>query len=169
MVTVLVVMLAGLAFMTVSALGLLHAGLRAGDRLGDAKVSAVLGAVPGPAGQPGGPKPVVIVTVRNPGDVSLLAGLSARRRLIPGWLDGGLTVHVPRRTARRRFRAPAHDVTGIVPAGTDARFSVPVASVARRYRLTAVIGQSGGRLRVLRVAVAGQYSIPFSAAASLHS
>lgn len=91
----------------------------------------------------------------------LVAGFSAGRRATPDWLDGGTTVRVPRRTARRRFRAEAYDVVGVVAPGRDAGcakagFAVPVAARARRYTLTAAVGQSGGRLRVFRVAVAGR-------------
>lgn len=132
---------------------LLNAGLRAGDHAGDATVTASLG----PSGQPGEPRPVVIATVRNPGDMPLMAGFSATRRLIPGWLDGGTTVRTARRTMRRRFRAPAHQVVGVIAAGSDAKFAVPVARLARRYLLTAVIGQAGGRLRIFRVPVTSQY------------
>src|SRR6185437_3783386 len=83
----------------------------------------------------------------------VVAGVSARRRLLPGWLDAGMTVRVPRRTARRKFRAGAHETVGVVPAASRAEFRLPVAAPARRYRLTAVLGQAGGRLRVVRIPV----------------
>jgi len=136
--------LAGLAVMLVLGWGLAAAGLRAGDQAGDATVSAVA-ADAGP--------PAVVAVVRNPGDVPLVAGFSVRRRRLPGWLDAGMTVRVPRRTARRKFRAGAHETVGVVPAGSRAEFCLPVRAPARRYRLTAVIGQGGGRLRVFRVPV----------------
>jgi len=93
-----------------------------------------------------------------------------------------MSVSAPRRTTRRRFRAERHDVVGIVPAGRDARFAVPVTVparrlllpalplppallpalppaaprfLARRFALTAVIGQSA-RLRVFRIPVTDQ-------------
>jgi hypothetical protein len=128
--------------------GLAAAGLRAGDRPGDAAVGAVLGP---------GPRPVIIATVRNPADVPLVAGLTVRRQLLPGLLDPGLTVRVPRRTARRKFLAGEQDTVGVVPAGAQAEFRLTApALLARtgcRYRLTAVVGQAGGRLRVIGVPV----------------
>jgi hypothetical protein len=131
----------------VGGLFLADAGSRAGDRPGDALVTARLGV------QPYHSWPVVLVTVRNPGAVPLMAGFSARPRRIPGWLDPGSTVRVPRRTARRKFRAAAHEVLGVVPGLADAEFAVPVAGPASRCLLTAVIGQSGERLRVIRMPV----------------
>lgn len=143
--------------------GLAAAGLRAGDHPGDAAVGAVLGP---------GPRPVIIATVRNPADVPLVAGLTVRRRLLPGlpradWLSPGLTVRVPRRTARRKFLAGAQDTVGVVPAGGQAEFRMTAPAlltrtgltrtgltrIGRRYRLTAVVGQAGGRLRVIGVPV----------------
>ena len=143
----------GLVAMTVLGWGLVAAGLRAGDHPGDAAVTAVLAP---------GPPPVIIATVRNPADVPLLAGLTVRRQRRPGWLDPGLTVRVPRRTARRRLLAGAQDTVWVVPAGGQAEFRLPPPSAAavgprraarRRYRLTAVVGQAGGRLRVIGVPV----------------
>lgn len=155
MVAVAVAVAAGLAGAVLGlvalVLGALRAGLRAGDRPGDAEVTAALAG----AGQPDETRPVVIVSVRNPSAVPLMAGFSAGPRLVPAWLDGGTGVRVPRRTTRARFRAEAHDVVGVVAPGRDAEFVVPVAVRARRYTLTAVAGQSGGRLRVFRIAVAG--------------
>jgi hypothetical protein len=142
----------GLAAVCVLGWGLVAAGLRAGDRPGDAAVAAVL--TPGP-------RPVIIATVRNPADVPLVAGLTVRRRLLPGWpcadwLDGGLTVRVPRRTARRKYLAGQQDTVGVVPARGQAGFRLEARggpAARRRYRLTAVVGQAGGRLRVISVPV----------------
>jgi hypothetical protein len=94
----------GIAVMLALGWGLVAAGLRAGDQAGDATVSAAAD-----AGQL-----TVVVVVRNPGDVPLVAGLSARRRLLPDWLGAGMTVRVPRRTTRRKFRAGAHETMGVV-------------------------------------------------------
>jgi hypothetical protein len=142
----------GLVLACVLGGGLVAAGLRAGDRPGDAAVAAEL--TPGP-------RPAIIATVRNPGDVPLIAGLTVQRRLLPGRLDGGLTVRVPRRTARRKYLAGAQDTVGVVPARGQAGFRLAVLitgrgggpAVRRRYRLTAVVGQAGGRLRVISVPV----------------
>jgi hypothetical protein len=162
---IVMLMAAGGGMVIVCALGwgLAAAGLRAGDRPGDAAVGAVLGP---------GPRPVIIATVRNPADVPLVAGLTVRRQLLPGLLDPGLTVRVPRRTARRKFLAGEQDTVGVVPAGAQAEFRMTApalltrtgltrtglartgrARTGRRYRLTAVVGQAGGRLRVIGVPV----------------
>jgi hypothetical protein len=122
-------------------------GLRSGDRPGDALVSALL-----TAGQPPGPAlPRVVVTVRNPSGAPVFAALAARPALLPAWLAGAHDVSVPRRTLRRRYRPGNYAAFGIAPAGGAAEFAVPVPARARRYRLTAAVGQEGGRLRVHRL------------------
>jgi len=158
----------GIVFVCVLGWGLVAAGLRAGDHPGDAAVGAVLGP---------GPRPVITAIVRTPADVPLVAGLTVRRQLLPGLLDPGLTVRVPRRTARRKFLAGEQDTVGVVPAGGQAEFRMTAPALltrpgltrpgltrpglggtglirtGRRYRLTAVVGQAGGRLRVIGVPV----------------
>jgi len=153
----------GIVFVCVLGWGLVATGLRAGDHPGDAAVGAVLDP---------GPRPVIIATVRNPADIPLVAGLTVRRQLLPGLLDPGLTVRVPRRTARRKFLAGEQDTVGVVPAGGQAEFRMTAPALlirseltrsrltrsrltrsGRRYRLTAVVGQAGGRLRVIGVPV----------------
>jgi hypothetical protein len=146
---IIVTTFAGIVVLCVFGLGLARAGTRAGDRAADAVVSAWLSS----ARQPDETRPVVIARVRNPADVAVVAGFSVRPRKLPDWLGAAASVSVPRRTARRRFRAPAQDVVGVVPAGGDAEFAVPALTRARGYRLTAVIGQGGGRLRVFRMPV----------------
>jgi hypothetical protein len=145
----LIMVLLVLAGMFALAGGFLSAGIRAGDWSGDATLTAVVS----DAAQPDELRPVIIATVRNPGHMPLVAGFSARRRLVPGWLDAGMTVSVPRRTGRRRFRPGSQAVVGVIEAGAEANFGVPVPTRAGRYRLTAVIGQAGGRLRVFRLPV----------------
>jgi len=137
------IVVGGIAVVFALGWSLVVAGLRTGDQAGDATVTAAAD-----AGQV-----AIVAVVRNPGDVPLVAGFSARRRLLPGWLDAGMTVRVPRRTARRKFRAGTHETVGVVPAASRAEFRLPVAAPARRYRLTAVLGQAGGRLRVVRIPV----------------
>jgi hypothetical protein len=122
------------------------AGFRNGDRLADATVTALLR----DAGQPDEPRPVVVATVRNPSERPLLAGLSVRRAALPG--RGG-NVTVPHRTARRRLRACGYATIGVVRAYGIARLTVPVSVSARRYLLTAAIGQADGRLRLHRLRV----------------
>jgi hypothetical protein len=154
MITGIMICLAGLACLAAGGLFLADAGSRAGDRPGDALVTARLGVQPchsGPAVL--APAVLVLVTVRNPGAVPLMVGFSARPRRILGWLEPGSTVRVPRRTARRKFRAAAQEVLGVVPGWGDAEFAVPVPRPASRCLLTAVIGQSGERLRVIRMPV----------------
>jgi hypothetical protein len=126
------------------------AGFRNGDRATDARVSAVLR----DSGQPDEPRPVVVATVRNPSGTPVLAGARVRRARLPYWLTGTLSVTVPRRTRRRKFRPGAYTCVGVVPGETAVRFMVPVRAAASRYLLTAAVGQSGGRLRVYRVHVA---------------
>ena len=136
-------------------------GFRDGDRPADATVSAVLRA----SGQPGEPRPVIVATVVNPSGTAVLSGLSARSgRLdrMPAWLAASLastahplTVTVPRRTARAKFRPGGYATVGFVPAAGTVRFPVPVDRVARRYVLTAAIGQSRGRLRLHRLRLVG--------------
>jgi hypothetical protein len=58
---------------------------------------------------------------------------------------------VPRRTLRRKFRPAKYATVGVAPAGGAAVFAVPVPARARRYLLTAAVGQEGGRLRVHRL------------------
>jgi hypothetical protein len=144
-----------IAFATFAALGWrAAAGLRDGDRPGDAKVSALLRE----SGQPDEPRPVVIVTVRNPSDKPVLAGLSARRTVVPALLRCGPSVTVPTRTARRSLRPTAYATIGVVPPHASARFPVAVRGQARRCLLTAAIGQADGRLRLHRLHVAGPHS-----------
>jgi hypothetical protein len=124
---------------------LVIAGFRNGDRPGDAAVTAELAV----ARQPDGLQPVILATVANRSAVPLLVGLHARG----GLTAGSSTVRVPRRTRARRYRAGAQDTVGVVPGWESAIFRVPVRAGSRRYRLTAVIGQSEGRLRVLTIPV----------------
>jgi hypothetical protein len=144
-----------IAFATFAALCWYAAmGLRDGDRPADAKVAALLRS----SGQPDEPRPVVIALVRNRSDKPVLAGLSARRAVLPDWLRGSHSVTVPIRTARRALRPTAYDTVGVVPARSCARFPVPTHDIARRYQLIAAIGQAGGRLRVHRLHVGGPHS-----------
>jgi hypothetical protein len=123
-------------------------GFRHGDRPLDAVVTAELQR----QAQPEESRPVVVAEVRNPSDSAVLVGLAAQRSRAPGWLGGG-SVGVPRRTARRALRADRYPVVGIVPASGSTRFAIPAPGAGERYRLTAVIGQAGARLRVHRLVV----------------
>jgi hypothetical protein len=135
-IVILAVAAGGFAASCVLGWGLVVAGLRAGDHPGDASAAAVL--VPGP-------RPVIVATVRNPGDVPLLAGLTVRRRQwLAGWLDAGHTVRVPRRTARRKYLPGAQDTVGVVPAGEQAQFRVAASGAGGRLRVIGVPVVSGG-------------------------
>ena len=123
------------------------AGLRNGDRAGDAKVTAVLTT----GTQPDEARPVIAVRVRNPSGTPVFAALTARRALLPAGVASAQTVTVPRWTLRRKFRPPQYAVVGVAPAGGTAELAVPVRTRARRYLLTAVVGQEAGRLRVHRL------------------
>ena len=145
---ILLLALGTLALTVAGMIWLALAGFRDGDRLLDAVVTAELR----PQAQPDESRPVVVAEVRNPSESPVLVGLAARRSRAPGWLGGG-SVSVPRRTARRALRAGRYPVVGIVPASGSMRFAIPVPEAAERYRLTAVIGQAGARLRVHRLMV----------------
>lgn len=125
----------------------LAAGLRNGDRAGDAKVTAVLTT----GTQPDETRPVIVVRVRNPSGTPVFAALNARRALLPAGLASAHDVTVPRWTLRRKFRPQQYAVVGAAPAGGAAELAVPVRTGARRYLLTAVVGQEAGRLRVHRL------------------
>jgi hypothetical protein len=129
------------------------AGFRAGDRPEYATVTAVLRNVPHPDGY----QRVAGATVRNPGSAPVLVGLSVYRSRVPAWLGAGMTVTVPHRTGRRRYRPGAQATVGVVGPGESACWPVPVPGPApapgRRFHLAAIIGQSGRRLRVITLPV----------------
>jgi hypothetical protein len=125
----------------------LAAGLRNGDRPGDALVTALLTS----GAQPDEARPLIIVTVRNPSGTPAFAALAARTALLPAGIAGAHDVGVPRRTLRGKFRPSQYATIGVAPAGGAAELTVPVPARARRYLLTAVVGQAGGRLRVHRL------------------
>jgi hypothetical protein len=127
---------------------LVEIGIRDGDRPGDVRVSVE----PWTSGQPDEQRPVLITEIQNPSGTPVLAGLTARRARMPGWLAAN-TVSVPFRTTRRGLRADDYGTVGIVPGSGTARFSVPVGQTAKRYRLTAAVGQRDHRLRVYTVYV----------------
>ena len=129
---------------------LLSAGMRNGDRPGDARVRAALHG----SGQPDEERPVAVVTVRNRGGSPVLAAVSVRRALLPGWLTDTVSVVVPRRTSRRAFRPDGYPTVGVVDGGAAEELIAPVPAAARRYLLTVLVGQPEGRLRVHRLRLA---------------
>ena len=124
-------------------------GFRNGDRPDDAQVLAALRS----SGQPGEERPVAVVAVRNPGSTPVLAAVAARRALIPGWLGGAVGSAVPRRTARRAYRPAGFPTVAVVAGGQRAELSAPVPAAVRRYLVTVLVGQAGGRLRVHRLRI----------------
>ena len=124
-------------------------GFRNGDRPDDAQVLAALRS----SGQPGEERPVAVVAVRNPGSTPVLAAVAARRALIPGWLGGAVGSAVPRRTARRAYRPDGFPTVAVVAGGQRAELSAPVPAAVRRYLVTVLVGQAGGRLRVHRLRI----------------
>jgi len=128
-------------------------GFRNGDRPDDAPVRAALRS----SGQPGETRPVAVVAVHNPGGTPVLAAVAVRRALLPGWLAGAVTSAVPRRTARRAYRPGGFPTVAAVAVGQCAELSAPVPVAMRRYLVTVLVGQAGGRLRVhrLRIGAAG--------------
>jgi hypothetical protein len=123
-------------------------GFRNGDQPLDVTVSAELRDV----GQPDESRPVVVAELSNPSATPVVAGLSARPARVPSWA-AGRTVTGPWRTARYGLRAGQYETVSVVPARSAVQFAVPVTAPARRYRLIAVIGQEGGRLRVHAIGV----------------
>jgi hypothetical protein len=143
-------------------------GVRNGDRPGDAKITAVLST----GTQPDAARPVIVATVRNPSGRPVLVALSARRALLPALLTEPRGVTVPRLTGRKKFLAGEYETVGVAPAGGSAELAVPVTVRARRYVLTAAVGQEGGRLRVHRlrlgpVSCQGQGRDEFTSTATL--
>ena len=126
------------------------AGVRNGDRPADARVRAALHG----SGQPDEERPVAVVTVRNRGGSPVLAAVTIRRALLPGWLAGTVNVVVPCRTTRRAFRPDRYPTVGVVAGGAAAELTAPVSATARRYLLTVLVGQPEGRLRVHRLRLA---------------
>jgi hypothetical protein len=124
-------------------------GFRNGDRPDDAPVRAALRS----SGQPGEGRPVAVVAVGNPGGTPVLAAVAVRRALLPSWLVGAIGSAVPRRTARRAYRSGGFPTVAVVPGGQCAELSAPVPAAVRRYLVTVLVGQAGGRLRVHRLRV----------------
>jgi hypothetical protein len=139
-------------------LALLVAGLK-GLRDGDRPLDVTVRAAPARTGHPEGGPRSVLVWITNPGPVPVLVGLSVRRARRPDWLAGltgqgtELTARVPWRTSSRRFRPQAQGTVGVVGPGDSDGWPVAAPTAGRRGRLVAVIGQAGGRLRVITLAV----------------
>ena len=123
------------------------AGFRNGDRPGDALVTALLTT----GAQPDEARPLIVVTVRNQSGTPVFAALTVRAALLPAGGAARHDVSVPRWTLRGKFRPGKFATVGVAPAGGAAEFAVPVPARARRYLLTAAVGQEGARLRVHRL------------------
>lgn len=121
-------------------------GVRRGDRPGDVTISAVMSRFQHPEMR----CPAAVVTVRNPGPVPVLVGLTARRSWVPFWLHGDpLIVRVPFLTTRPRLLPARQSVVGVLAAGDAGRWLIPVPRGRIARQAVAVAGQAGGRLRVL--------------------
>jgi hypothetical protein len=94
------------------------------------------------------------VMVDNPSGAPVLAGLRARRAWLPAALAGSLSAGAPLLTRRRTFRPGRYATVGVVGDGRTAELAVPAPARGRRWLLTVVVGQRGGRLRVYRLRVA---------------
>ena len=124
-------------------------GFRNGDRPEDAQVRAALRS----SGQPGEPRPVAVVALGNQDGTPVLAAVAVRRARLPGWVAGAIGTAVPRRTGRRAYRPDGFPTVAVVPGGQYAELSAPVPAAARRYLVTVLVGQAGGRLRVHRLRI----------------
>jgi hypothetical protein len=125
------------------------AGFRNGDRPEDSLVRAALRS----SGQFGEERPVAIVAVLNPDAIPVLVAVAVRRALLPGPLAGAVSIAVPRRTARRAYRPGGFPTVAVVAGGQCTELAAPVTAAARRYLVTVLVGQAGGRLRVHRLRI----------------
>jgi hypothetical protein len=66
---------------------------------------------------------------------------------------GGAALTISPRTTRRRYQAGRQAALAAVPERARRRLWVPVPGEHCRYRLTVVIGQADGRLRVISAPV----------------
>ena len=148
MVSLLIALAVGAAALT-ALCWYVREGFRNGDRPDDAPVRAALRS----SGQPGEQRPIAVVAVRNRGRVPVLAAVAVRPALLPGRLAGAVASGVARRTARRAYRADGFGTVAVVAAGQHAELSAPVPAAARRYLVTVLVGQAGGRLRVHRLRI----------------
>lgn len=122
-------------------------GMRRGDRPSDVTISAVMSRFQHPELR----CPAAVVTMRNPGKVPVLVGLTTRRSWVPyRFHPDPLIVRVPRLTTRRgRLKPGRQAVVGVLAAGEAGRWLIPVPRGRVTRRVVAVIGQAPGRLRVL--------------------
>jgi hypothetical protein len=116
------------------------------SRPGDATVGMVVTV----ADRPSDGRTAFSVEIANPGSVPVLAGLSLRRALLPG---GWKTVSVARRTTRPHYQPDRQATVAVVPPESVSLVSVLVPSDHPRYRLAIMLGQSDGRLHVIRAPV----------------
>ena len=147
MFTILALLVTAGALVAVLAVAL--KGLRDGDRPLDVTVRAA----PARARHPEGAPRSVLAWVDNPGPVPVLVGLLVRRSRCPAWLAPGLNARVPLRTSHPKFGPAAQDTVGVVAPGDSEGWPVAAPAGGRRGRLVAVIGQAGGRLRVITLPV----------------
>jgi hypothetical protein len=148
--------LASATVVAVVAAVLAAGGFRAGDHAGDVKIRAEQALTLTPAG-------LSVIGVRvvavNPGIAAALVGLTLRsERRWERLFREPVTVAVPWFRRRRRYYPSRQVLVGVVGAGSQAQWQLSWPQPYRpgSIRVTAVIGQTGRRLRVIdhRVAAA---------------
>lgn len=136
----------GMGGVVVLAIVLLIEGQRLGDRPTDATICAQL------VHRPPDASPCVRVTIVNRSEHVVVVGLSLRRsRMLECLWGEPLVVKVPHRTHRPRYRPDRQMSVGVVEPNDQRTWILAVADATstRALRATAVIGQSGRRLRML--------------------
>jgi hypothetical protein len=137
----LLTFLGGTLVLFVLGVTLVRAGVRLGDRVGDVRLTEI-------ASDPF--TPGFLVAVHNPSGVSVLVGLSVRRRSLRLWSEGGAYAESPAQRNRRALLAGAQTTIGVVEAGATVTLAVPFpARPRRRAQVVAVVGQGDDRLRVI--------------------
>jgi len=124
----------------VGVIALIPLGLRAGDRAGDALLLDVQ-----PRGVPRG----ATVTVTNPGQDSVMLGMSLRRAGPRLRLDGGSYIRVRTGSTSSDLQAGCQTGIAVLEAGETDTFVVPAgAKLPQRAELVLVVGQPE-RLRTI--------------------
>jgi hypothetical protein len=143
----------GGALAVAGVLMLIAFGLRAGDRAGELRLVAVTPQLRTSATR-GGPvaRRELAVRIANPGDATVLVGLSLRRRGLRLLLEGGAYVQVPTRV-RRDLLAGRQAAVGAVAPRRTATFVLSVDGArAGRAELVVIAGERE-RLRCIHRSV----------------
>lgn len=143
------------AVLLVGVLVLIPLGLREGEKPGDAVIVAIAPGRgrPGWSCAPATRSRVVKVTVRNPGALPLLVGMTLRRPRFRLHLETGTYVRLRTRRATADLLPSRQATVGVVRPNEDASFEVAAnRRLGRRAELVVVMGQPG-RLRTVHRAV----------------